>query len=66
IQDLSYPRHHKSILSVNSLINSNKFPTEWGTFNATSELILSLPPGCMAATFNISSAYRLALISPPQ
>jgi hypothetical protein len=38
----------------------------WGTFDATSALILSLPKGCLAATFDISAAYRLTLIQPAQ
>ena len=51
---------------MNNGINSNDFPTEWGTFDATSLMILSLPPGCIAATFNISAAYYLTPIHPDQ
>ncbi|KAG1898425.1 uncharacterized protein F5891DRAFT_899467, partial [Suillus fuscotomentosus] len=38
----------------------------WGTFNETATLILSLPPGCVAATFDISSAYRIIPVLPSQ
>jgi len=66
IQDLSFPRNHPSISSINSFINSDSFPTAWGTFSATRELILSLPPGCVAATFDISAAYRITPVRPSQ
>ncbi|KAJ3560708.1 hypothetical protein NP233_g10660 [Leucocoprinus birnbaumii] len=66
IQDLSFPRNHPSTPSVNSLINPDDFPTAWGSFEATAKLVLSLPPGCVAATFDIKSAYRLTPIRPSQ
>lgn len=66
IQDLSYPRGDPSVPSVNSFINADDFPTSWGTFVSTAELILSLPPGCRAATFDISAAYRITPIHPIQ
>jgi hypothetical protein len=66
IQDLSYPHGNPSVPSVNSLINADDFPTAWGTFASTTELILSLPPGCRAATFNISAAYRITPVHPSQ
>jgi hypothetical protein len=47
-------------------VNADDFPTEWGTFESTARLILSLPDGCLAATFNISAAYRLTLVRPSQ
>lgn len=59
IQDLSYPRNHPTITSINSSINSDDFPTAWGTFDSTAALILSLPDGCKAATFDIKAAYRI-------
>ncbi|TFY61177.1 hypothetical protein EVJ58_g4674 [Rhodofomes roseus] len=52
--------------SVNAGINSDDFPTDWGTFQEVSELILSLPPGCVAATFDISTAYRITPVHPSQ
>jgi hypothetical protein len=66
IQDLSFPRNHSSIASVNAGINSDDFPTGWGTFDATSNLVLSLPAGSLAATFDISAAYRITPIRPDQ
>lgn len=66
IQDMSYPRHNPAITSVNYGINSDDFPTAWGTFDVTASLILSLPSGCLAATFDISAAYRLTPIRPDQ
>jgi len=66
IQDLSFPRHNNSVPSVNSQVDSDDFPTEWGTFDTTSRLLLSLPVGCRAATFDISSAYRITPVRPDQ
>ena len=66
IQDMSFPCSQPEVASVNNSINPNNFPTEWGTFDATSLMILSLPPGCIAATFNISAAYCLTPICPDQ
>ena len=66
IQDFSFPRNDPIKKSVNSSINSDDFPTEWGTFDKTAEMILKLPDGCEAATFDISSAYRLTPVAPEQ
>ena len=66
VQDLSYPRNIPDIRSVNADINSDDFPTMWGTFSSTAALILSLPPGCVAATFDISAAYRTVPVLPLQ
>jgi hypothetical protein len=66
IEDLSFPRDDPLIPSINSSINSDDFPTSWGTFNEAAALILSLPPGAEAATFDISAAYRLTPIRPDQ
>lgn len=66
IQDLSFPRNHTDLFLVNARICSDEFPTEWGSFEATTNLILSLPPRCVTMTFNISAAYRLTQICPDQ
>lgn len=66
IQDLSYPRDDPLNPSVNSAVNSDDFPTKWGTFADTSALILSLPPGCKAAAFDIAAAYRMTPVHPSQ
>jgi hypothetical protein len=66
IQDLSFPRNHPDVFSVNVEINASDFLTAWGTFDETSNLILSLPKGCLATTFDISAAYRVTPIAPKQ
>jgi len=66
IQDLSYPRHDPTANSVNTGINSSNFPTTWGSFESTAELILSLPDSCVTATFDISAAYWITPIHPSQ
>lgn len=66
VQDLSFPRNDPLLPSVNAHIDSDQFPTAWGTFNDTSTLILSLPPGCKAAAFDISAAYRITPVLPSQ
>ncbi len=47
-------------------MDADEFPTEWGTFDSVSALLLSLPPGCKAATFDVSAAYRITPVRPPQ
>jgi hypothetical protein len=66
IQDMSYPRNNPDITSVNHGISSEDFPMAWGSFDKTAALILSLPAGCLAATFDISAAYHLTPIHPDQ
>jgi hypothetical protein len=66
IQDLSFPRNSPTVHSVNFGVNADDFPTAWGTFNQAASLILSLPPGCKAAAFDISAAYRLTPVCPNQ
>jgi len=66
IQDISFPRNNPNIQSVNAGINSDNFPTEWGSFDSTADLVLSLLPGCVAATFNIEAAYCITPVHPSQ
>lgn len=66
IQDMLFPQNDPSLLSVNAEVNSDDFPMIWGDFESTSQLILTLPDGCQAETFNISAAYRLTPICPEQ
>src|SRR6266481_4464818 len=61
-----FPQNDTLIQSVNSGVNASDFPTAWGTFKSTSNLILSLPEGFLAATFNISAGYHLTPIHPNQ
>ena len=61
IQNYSYP-HNTTLLhpnpSINSFLDSDEFPTTWGTFSIMSLLIHQLPPGSQLATRDISEAYR--------
>ncbi len=47
-------------------MNSDDFPTAWGTFEDVAALVLSVPPGAQAAVFDISAAYRITPIHPEQ
>ena len=49
VQDMSFLRDPVDVPSINAGVKSNDFPTTWGAFEATTNLILSLPPGCEAA-----------------
>src|ERR1700722_8902237 len=66
IQDMSYPRGSLDILLVNAGVDLGDFPTAWGKFDDAAALILSLPPGCLAATFDIAVAYRMVPVCPDQ
>jgi hypothetical protein len=66
IQDMLFPRNNCDLTSVNAGVNSDNFPTSWGTFDSTAELILSLPPGCITETFDISAAYHITPVHPNQ
>ena len=66
IQDFSFPRNDPDRHSVNHSVNSDDFPTAWGTFDGTSKMILSLPQGSVAAAFDISAACRQTPVSPDQ
>ena len=63
---LNFPWDDPLIRSVSADVNSDNFPTAWGTFESTSDPILTLPEGCLAATFDISAAYHLTPICPDQ
>ena len=60
LQNFSYPLKPTSIFpnpSINSYINSNNYPTTWGTFSLISLLVHHLPPGSELATRDVSEAY---------
>lgn len=63
VQDLSFPRN-SSTPSVNSHIDSDNFPTAWGTFSDACALVRAVPDGSMAATFDVSAAYRVTPVRP--
>lgn len=52
--------------SINSYINSNDFPTTWGTFSLISLLLRQLPPGSQIATRDVAKAYRMIPLHPSQ
>lgn len=56
--DLSFPRNNSNIPSVNSFINSDNFPCDWGTFAACWLLVAKAPPGSEVAVFDVDSAFR--------
>lgn len=66
IQDMSFPRHSDTTASVNEGVCSDDFPTAWGTFDEAVKMLLSLPDGAEAATFDIRAAYRVTPIRPDQ
>ena len=61
LQNYSYPHNttpsHPNP-SINSFIDSDNFPTTWGTFSVISLLIHQLPPNSQVATRDVSEAYR--------
>ena len=66
VQDLPFPCDSDSVASINSQVDSDDFPIGWGTFDTTLRLLLSLPEGFKAATFDISSTYRTTPVRPDQ
>lgn len=64
IQDLSFPRNNATIASVNSEINSDNFPCEWGSFAQCYFLVAKAPPGTQVAVFDVDSAYRNIPVHP--
>ena len=44
--------------SINSFLDSDDFPTTWGTFSIISLLIHQLPPNSQIATRDVAEAYR--------
>ena len=59
VQNLSYPHVPRGpTTSMNSAIDSDLYPSTWGTFSTICTLIWHLPPGTQGAVHNISEAYR--------
>ena len=52
--------------SVNSHINSDHFPSTWGTFATVALLISRLPPGSEASVRDVAEAYRTIPAAPAQ
>ena len=61
VQNYSFP-HITTPLhpnpSINSLLDSDNFPTTWGTFSIISLIIHQLPPHSQIATRDVAEAYR--------
>ncbi|GBE80622.1 hypothetical protein SCP_0303370 [Sparassis crispa] len=51
-------------VSVNSQINSDDFPTKWGTAAKVAEIIVNAPAGAQAACLDIDSTFRNLPIKP--
>jgi hypothetical protein len=61
VQNYSFPHNTTPIHpnpSINSSLNSDDFPTTWGTFNIISLIIHQLPPNSQIATRDVAEAYR--------
>jgi hypothetical protein len=56
IQDLSFGTEEHP--SVNSGINSDDFPCQWGTFSQMVLQVLGAPPGTQGASLDVDSAFR--------
>jgi hypothetical protein len=69
IQNYSFP-HLPSIKfpnpSINPRINSDQFPSTWGTFHLIALTISNLPPGSQLATRDVSEAYHTIPLHPSQ
>lgn len=66
IQDLSYPRQDPIYSSVNSEIDSSRFPCEWGSFVQCFFFVARSPVGTQVAVFDVESAYRIIPICPAE
>ncbi|CUA69255.1 ABC transporter B family member 6 [Rhizoctonia solani] len=65
IQDLSFPILPDSdTCSVNSEIDPAQFTCLWGFFSDVVDIVLNLPPGSQAATFDVDAAYRRMPVHP--
>ena len=61
LQNYSFPHNISNTFpnhSINSSINSDDFPTTWGTFTVISLLIHQLPPNSQVGTRDVAEAYR--------
>lgn len=66
VQDFSFPRFHALMHSINSEIDVDAFPCEWGTFSEMVLLVMDAPPGTEAATLDVDAAFRRCSIIPSQ
>lgn len=61
--NLSYRSHVG--FSVNNMIDSDDFPTQWGGAAEVEEIITSAPIGTQAATLDVKAAFRTVPVWPP-
>jgi hypothetical protein len=66
IQDFSFPRDDPTHNSVNTEIDSDAFPCEWGTFSEMAILVMEAPPHTQVATLDVDAAFRCVPIRPDQ
>lgn len=66
VQDFSFPRNDPFRNSVNSEINVDDFPCDWGTFSEVVLLVMDAPPDTEAATLDVDAAFRRCPIHPSQ
>ena len=67
VQNLSYPHTPQGpISSINHSINSDLYPSTWGTFSTICTTIWSLPPGSQGAVHDIAEAYRSIPVAASQ
>ncbi|OBZ78926.1 hypothetical protein A0H81_01330 [Grifola frondosa] len=62
VQNCSY--EDENGISVNSQINSDDFPTKWGTAAQVAEIVATAPLGTQAASLDIDSAFRNLPVFP--
>ncbi|PAV14688.1 reverse transcriptase ribonuclease H [Pyrrhoderma noxium] len=67
VQNLSFPlKSSKLPPNINSYINSELYPSYYGTFLIVALTIRSLPPGSQAMTRDVKDAYRTVPLHPSQ
>ncbi|KAF8754808.1 hypothetical protein RHS01_05861 [Rhizoctonia solani] len=64
VQDFSFSHSKGQNNSVNSEIDVDEFPCIWGFFDNVVQVLLDLPEGSSAATFDVDAAYRCIPIHP--
>jgi hypothetical protein len=64
IQDFSF--ESSEMPSVNSDIDSDQFPCEWGSFLQMSTLVTHAPAGSEGATLDVDAAFRRCPVRPEQ
>jgi hypothetical protein len=69
VQNYSFPHTPSARFpnpSINSQIDSDRFPSTWGTFSVICLLVSRLLPGSQAATRDVAEAYHTIPLHPSQ